>query len=494
LTWKELKRFISDNNNEDKEEEIKLQSAERFRIFKDLPFWISSIEEHKKADIANNGKCCFNHIIGLPKKDGIDKPIFDYEMQLVNALDNNKSVFVKKARGVGITEILLRYMSWLAVSNSDYSGCRFHIVTGPRINLAEELIDRIHSLFMNSKLGIDCKTVGPIIYVNNVTIQAFPSHTVSTMRGYTDVKFILIDEGAFFAPGQQEEVRAVCEGYRAKTNPHIVMISTPYKPGDIFEQIDRDPNSIFKKLSFHYTVGLDKIYNTQDIEKERKQPYFRREFELAYSVGTGNVFIEETLQHAEELGRRYRDRPYNPDTQKSLGVDVGFGSSKTAFVIIEYIDGLVHIIYSKQFENSSTNQMAAHTYNLIRKYRLDNGINKTFVDGSASGFIRSVKIALGGNEIPNYEVFVEKSKRDKIPLYKLMNVVPVSFGEKGRAMLGNVKKWIDKGRVAIDAEAHPELMTDLRIATSDEEMSLNKIDYTMDLLDSLRLAFEYIVY
>jgi hypothetical protein len=99
LTWKELKRFISDNNNEDKEEEIKLQSAERFRIFKDLPFWISSIEEHKKADIANNGKCCFNHIIGLPKKDGIDKPIFDYEMQLVNALDNNKQACQESKRG-----------------------------------------------------------------------------------------------------------------------------------------------------------------------------------------------------------------------------------------------------------------------------------------------------------------------------------------------------------------------------------------------------------
>jgi len=97
--------------------------------------------------------------------------MFDYEMQLVNALDNSKSVFVKKARGLGITEILLRYMAWLCVKDNTYNNCRFHIVTGPRINLAEELIDRIHGLFMN-KLGIDCKTVGPIIYVNNVTIQA----------------------------------------------------------------------------------------------------------------------------------------------------------------------------------------------------------------------------------------------------------------------------------------------------------------------------------
>jgi hypothetical protein len=34
------------------------------------------------------------------------------------------------------------------------------------------------------------------------------------------------------------------------------MVSAPYKPFDVLEQ--RDPNSIFKKLSYHYSVGLGK--------------------------------------------------------------------------------------------------------------------------------------------------------------------------------------------------------------------------------------------
>jgi hypothetical protein len=55
-------------------------------------------------------------------------------------------------------------------------------------------------------------------------------------------------------------------------------------------------------------------------------------------------------------------------------------------------------------------------------------------------------------------------------------------------------KWIDKGHVAIDSDLFPELLTELRIATSDEEMTLDKTEYSMDLLDSLRLAFEYIIY
>jgi hypothetical protein len=109
----------------------------------------------------------------LPKKDGSTEfPIFDYEMQLVNALDSFNDVFVKKARGLGITEILLRYMAWLCVKNSTYINCRFHIVTGPRIDLAEEETDRIRLLFQNCKSGsIALKQIGPIIYLNNVTIS-----------------------------------------------------------------------------------------------------------------------------------------------------------------------------------------------------------------------------------------------------------------------------------------------------------------------------------
>jgi hypothetical protein len=75
-----------------------------------------------------------------------------------------------------------------------------------------------------------------------------------------------------------------------------------------------------------------------------------------------------------------------------------------------------------------------------------------------------------------------------------MNNVPVNFSTKHRAMLGNVRKWIDKGHVAIDPDLFPELLTELRIATADEEMTLDKTEYSMDLLDSLRLSMEYIVY
>jgi hypothetical protein len=51
-----------------------------------------------------------------------------------------------------------------------------------------------------------------------------------------------------------------------------------------------------------------------------------------------------------------------------------------------------------------------------------------------------------------YEHFVERAKQDNNrPLHLYMNIVPVNFSTKHRAWLGNVRKWIDKGHVAIDS-------------------------------------------
>jgi hypothetical protein len=51
VTFRDLKRFIDSNNNEKKEEETTLLQSQRFAIFRDKPFWISSVEEHKLQDI-----------------------------------------------------------------------------------------------------------------------------------------------------------------------------------------------------------------------------------------------------------------------------------------------------------------------------------------------------------------------------------------------------------------------------------------------------------
>lgn len=434
-------------------------------------------------------------MIGLPWKNQPEntKQIFDYEMMVFNYLQKNKLLWIKKARGLGITEFLLRYMIWLCVFDNRYQNSRFSIITGPRIDLAVELIDRIKDIFGQIDPAVyDERDV--IATVNGCTIQAFPSHTIRTARGYTNVKFILLDEADFFPIGQQQEARFVAEGYILKDKPWIVMVSTPYEPGGLFEQMEKEENSNYKRIFLDYTYGLDRIYDRAEIEHEKKQAYFETEYNLKYGFGTGNLLLESTIQKIEEMGRlpQYTDLDtINYATKKSMGIDPGYGLSRFAFVITEEVDGKIRIIYAKEFERADFEHMIRLAYDLIMTYHLNNGINKTFIDASAPSFIRGLKAII--NENTQYEEQMKKGKA-RNPLYNPvydMNVVPVPFSIKHKAMLEHTKSLIEQERVMINGEAFPELIADLRMARV-EGLVLEKGQQTrMDLFDALRMSLEY---
>jgi hypothetical protein len=149
LTFKDLKKKVTLESAQ--------QQSKLFETLQNKPFWIWNIEEHKHEDIRMNGDCCFNHIIGLPQKDGIDKPLYDYERLISDSLvthngnvnfSNNKHLWIKKATGLGISE----FMAWLCLKDNSLSGSQMCIVTGPRIDFAIALIDRMKKLFSSKGL------------------------------------------------------------------------------------------------------------------------------------------------------------------------------------------------------------------------------------------------------------------------------------------------------------------------------------------------------
>jgi hypothetical protein len=74
---------------------VTLEAAQQqySRLFEGLhnkPFWIWDLEEHKQEDIKTNGDCCFNHMIGLPKRNYVVKPLYDYERIIFDSLVTQK--------------------------------------------------------------------------------------------------------------------------------------------------------------------------------------------------------------------------------------------------------------------------------------------------------------------------------------------------------------------------------------------------------------------
>jgi hypothetical protein len=182
VTFKDLKKRVSilDTTQEHKAHEH----------LRDKPFWIWNAEEHKQEDARTKGNCCFNHIIGLPTKGKLEKPIFDYEKLLYDSLLTNgrsnvlhhnhtfnfkhKHLWVKKSTGLGVTEFFLRLMAWLCLRNDDYNNSQMCIVTGPNIDIAIKLIKRMKVLF-EPKLHVTFDSKETVLELNGCTIEAYPS-------------------------------------------------------------------------------------------------------------------------------------------------------------------------------------------------------------------------------------------------------------------------------------------------------------------------------
>ena len=228
MTFKDLKKRVSLADTIQ-------QQSNLFEICKDKPFWVWDIKEHKLQDTKTKGNCCFNHIIGLPTKDQMEKPIHDYQKLLhdssliaefsnpLNHTFKHKHLWVKKATGLGVTEFFLRFMAWLCLKDDAYRNSQMCIVTGPNIDIAIKLIKRIKSMF-ESKLHIIFANKETVLELNGCTIEAYPSNHIDAYRALDNPKFILLDEADFFRKGEQEDVRHVSERYIGKSDPyhHII--------------------------------------------------------------------------------------------------------------------------------------------------------------------------------------------------------------------------------------------------------------------------------
>jgi hypothetical protein len=189
-------------------------------------------------------------------------PYLPYQHTIFKALQDHKCIFIKKSRGIGCTEFLLRYLLYSCVVGKLGKNNRACIVTGPRVDLAIDLISRFKGLIASSPFASsdpNDRTQNTVAMINSIRVEAFPSHTIAAMRGLVGVRWIISDESDFYPRGQQKEVRAVLEGYIGKPNadPHIVMVSTPKSLGGLMESIELESNSIYHKLFFNYQYGLE---------------------------------------------------------------------------------------------------------------------------------------------------------------------------------------------------------------------------------------------
>ena len=468
------------SENSESESESESEWVKQFRY---KPFWIDDKIKHEQEFDRTVGNCCFNHIVGLPSKKWHKHPLFNYELDLIKALKQNKRLLVLKARGLGLTEFVLRYMAWLCLYDNRYKGADMGIIVGPNLKLAYKLIGRLKRIFDN-RIYVDFNSAVTSLNINGVNIEAFPSNNPDAFRGLEKPAFFFIDEADFFTHETHYEARSAVEGASTKSDPWIVFVSTPNKPGGFIESFLNEPESKYYKLKLDYRTGLGKIYTDDEIaEAKLDSTSFDREYDLKFLGYVGTCFSQLKIDNCVAEAT-YDPDAINPYALRSLGINPGYGSSPFGIIVNEYIDGKIRVLYSEEFPRPDYNIILQKVYELYRTYTPA----KVMVDGSATAFIGSLKTMIG--ERSDFLKEREEYKARGIIWDNVTKILPIYFGKLNKSLLGHAKNLFDNELIQIHRK-HDKLIIGLRSASEEDgKLDKDKTSYN-DIIDAFFLSLYY---
>jgi hypothetical protein len=296
------------------------------------------------------------------------------------------------------------------------------------------------------------------IVLNGCRIEAFPSHHLDAMRSLSNPKFIFLDEADFFPLKEQQNARDIAERYIAKSDPYIVMVSTPNMPRGLYQSIEKEPSGkcIYRRLKLDYTVGLGKIYTEQEILKAKQSPSFHREYNLKYGYGVGKIFSYKLVNKCAA------DYPLDlqPHSTRVLAVDPAFGTSKFAIVGVEQIGSMLYVKEASEFDRPSFMEMLDLICELAKQYPT------VLVDSAYPGMMQDLR-------------------------QQGVDAFPVNFRTELPKMTAAMSEAI-KGQSLKIHYAFSDLLHQLEAVTLNERGNPDKRRLSYDLGDALMMAVYYL--
>ena len=308
---------------------------------------------------------------------GVDTPLLGYNKEINDDLEETLHLWIKKCAGIGGTETILRWIAWKCIKDDTWKERQIDIgvilITGPRLDLAITIIRRLKALFPDLP-----KTKETTFIINGVKIQAFPSHHVASAHGLNPI-VVLMEEGDLFPKNQQYEAREVAERYIPKTNPWIIWISTAYLPGGLFEDMEHERESIYRRRFYLVDRALkDGRYTQEQVEKWKKSPSFMREAWGEYGYGLGDIFKD-----FDDIIEKY-DLNYLGGHAGTYA-DPGWGSSKFGKVAGEVRDGIIYVVEAEEYERDSPSRMLSVMEQSWNRHK-----QNCKVDAANPGFIKDL--------------------------------------------------------------------------------------------------------
>ncbi|RPI83804.1 MAG: hypothetical protein EHM34_04690, partial [Nitrosopumilales archaeon] len=232
-----------------------LQGKDVLSTFLDMQFWIWDPHTHRNQYATEDGYCCFNHVLSLPSKDGVLYPLFRFQKIIFDILEQNQNVWIKKARGLGLTTLILRYLAWKIIFSSELDYKSIYIIAGNGNKSNHGMDVMLKKLFEKRfpSLNLDSKFTD--LWLKKTRIKILDPTDIIDLTAY-DIAYLFIDDADFLEPSEQINLEQVISSCSVRSNCRTIMVSTPNQRGGLFEKIENDETSGYTKLKLDYRYGI----------------------------------------------------------------------------------------------------------------------------------------------------------------------------------------------------------------------------------------------
>jgi hypothetical protein len=213
-------------------------------------------------------------------------PLMPWQQLLYRMLDERRRLIIKKARGIGLSTVMLYILAYKIITEFK-PGDRVVIITGIRIETAADLIRRLKLLFQRNFPGIYTELIkqkDTICILNGVIVEGLPAGHTDSVRGLDRIRAAWVDECDWFPNAESRAVRSAVEALISKPNSenmYLVMSSTANKPNGLLQTLEQEDPSIYYRMVITYEYGLEgpkPIYDLKFIEEAKRSLHdFRRE-------------------------------------------------------------------------------------------------------------------------------------------------------------------------------------------------------------------------
>ena len=404
-------------------------------------------------DIPNGSECCFNHWVGLPERWGKRHPLYKYQEEILELLKTERYLWILKAPKLGITELFLRFSLWKALTDPIWRDGQVAVIVATKSDEAETLIERTKQM-LGDKVRVenDGHQNKREFKVNTVLFKIHSADNIDSVRSKTNMRMIIIDEAAFFRMIEQSRVREAVEHYIAASDLYIVFISTAGEsPEGVMYEIQEEENSIYHKIMLPYELGteIDErsgtiIYDLEKLEIAKQSRSFARNYMLSWISGEGNIFTHEEVDYI------YDDFDI-PQGQIIIAIDPAYGSSNFGVVIGILNNGILYVIFAKEYTRSTPTFMCQEVEKLYHQYNA----RLCLCDGHYSGEMRD--LISRGLHVEAFEMNTENksnmvtstSERVQQKAIKILKRLK-DLGGQMKAAKTDGKGHLDKHRMNLD--------------------------------------------